>query len=646
MATVSSSCPLDCPDACSLEVSVEQDRVQAVRGADTGTTAGFICSKVARAADHLYGRERLTHPLRRVGPKGSGRFERIGWDEALGTITSRLLQVRDAHGGEAILPYSYGGSNGYLTEGSFDARLFQRLGATRLYRNFCALPSSAAAEAVYGRMPGMPYAAYAEAQLVLVWGCNPHATGIHLLPHLRASRKAGGKLIVVDPRRTRLAADADLHVAPRPGTDLPLALAVAGWLFEHGHADRDFLTAHATGVEAFRAVCASWPVERAAATCQVPAAQIVELARSYAEASPAALRCGWGPERNRNGGSATAAILALPAVANKFGPLGGGFTMSNSGYWKLDAGLAARVAPSRTRQVPMTSLGRVLTDDRSIRALFVYNCNPVATCPEQARVLRGLAREDLFTVVFEQVHTDTAELADIVLPATTFLEHREVHRGYGAYVFHDRPPAVVPHGEARSNARVFTELTERLGLAEPGDPDEAGVAAALAAQMGIEGAPHHPDPGRPFQDFEPWTADRTIHLMPSAAWYAYRPDPAPERLALISPALGHLVSSTFGQLMEGLQPVQVHPDDASERGLRAGQLVRVFNELGEVVLPVEVTDKVRPGTVVIAKGLWKRHTHNGAASTALCPATLSDFGDGACYNDARVDIVPAEAQPS
>ena len=641
MATVRSSCPLDCPDACTLDVTVDGGRVTEVKGADVGDTGGFICSKVARMPDHLYGPERLLHPLRRVGPKGTGAFERIGWDEALDTIAERFAALRDEHGGEALLPYSYGGSNGALTEGSFDARFFQRLGAMRLFRNFCALPSSAAATAVYGRMPGMPYAAFAHAQLVLVWGCNPHATGIHVLPHLRASRKGGGQLVVVDPRRTRLAAEADLHVAPHPGTDLPLALAVAHQLFERGLADEAFLAAHATGVESFRARCASWPLARAAEVCRVPAAQIEELAERYGQASPAALRCGWGPERNRNGGSATAAILALPTVAGKFGPLGGGYTMSNSGYWKLDVERAAHAPPSSTRQVPMTSLGEVLTADDRVRGLFVYNCNPAATCPEQARVLAGLARDDLFTVVAEQVHTDTCDWADIVLPATTFLEHREAHRGYGSYVFHDRPAAAPPAGEARSNAAIFTALSERMGLAEPGDPDEAGVARALRAQLGIDEGLHLPDPGRPFDDFQPWTDDGKVHLDPGDGWFDFQPDPAPDRLALISPALGRMVSSTFGQLLEGRQPVLVHPDDAGARGLEDGQSVRVHNELGEVVLPLRVTDETRPGTVVIAKGLWKRHTDNGAASTALCPATLSDFGDGACFNDARVELSPA-----
>ena len=642
MPTVRSSCPLDCPDACTLDVTVVDQRVTAVAGADVGDTGGFICSKVARMADHLYGPERLLHPLKRVGPKGSGAFERIGWDEALDTIAARFAEIRERHGGEALLPYSYGGSNGALTEGSFDARFFQRLGAMRLYRNFCALPSSAAATAVYGRMPGMPYAEFAEAELVLVWGCNPHATGIHLLPHLRAARKAGGQLIVVDPRRTKLARDADLHVAPHPGTDLPLALAVAHQLFERGYADETFLAAHATGVEAFRARAAQWPVDRAAKACRVPAVRIEELAERYGQASPAALRCGWGPERNRNGGSATAAILALPAVANKFGPVGGGYTLSNSGYWKaLAPGAAAHAPPTTTRQVPMTSLGEVLTADHRVRGLFVYNSNPVATCPEQVRVRQGLAREDLFTVVFEQVHTDTCDWADIVLPATTFLEHREAHRGYGSYVFHDRPAAVAPAGEARPNAEVFATLTERLGFAEADDPDEDAVAATLRAQLGVDSGLHLADPGRPFQDFQPWTDDGKVHLDPGEGWFDFRPDPAPERLALISPALGRMVSSTFGQLLEGRQPVLVHPDDARTRGLVDGALARVHNELGEVVLPVRVSDETRPGTVVIAKGLWKRHTANGAASTALCAATLSDFGDGACYNDARVELTPA-----
>lgn len=643
MTTHPSSCPLDCPDACSLDVDVVDGRVTRVRGSYASTlTDGFICAKVGRMADHLYGPERVTLPLRRTGPKGSGLFSPIDWDEALDLVAERLADIRDTHGGEAILPCSYGGSNGWLSEGSFDARLWARLGACRVNRNLCALPSSAAAQAVYGRMPGLQLSQLADARLIVVWGCNPHATGIHLVPHIKAAQRAGARLIVVDPRRTKLAATADLHLAPRPGTDLVLALAVARWLFDHGRADLDFLADHATGVADFRAACDPWTIDAAATECGLDPAEIHAFARQYADGHPAAIRCGWGSERNRNGASATAAILALPAIAGKFGVPGGGFAMSNSGHWRLDlAGLVGAEQPE-TRRIALTGIGPALTQDDRIRALFVYNCNPLSTLPEQAAVARGLAREDLFTVVFEQVMTDTALWADVVLPATTFLEHRETHRGYGNVVLHDRDAVVPPVGEARPNAAVFQDLVARLGLGRDGELTTAAeLSQAIRAALDAPEQPvWEPAVGDAFADRHPWTDDGKVHLMPDPGWFQYRPDPgsAAFPLALVSPALGRLITSTFGQLLEGVQPLQLNPQDAGARGLTEGQTVRVHNDLGEVHVPVTLTDGVRPGTACLPKGLWARHTLNGAGSNALCPSTLSDHGEGACYNDARVQV--------
>ncbi len=648
MTTSHSSCPLDCPDACSLDVEVSDGRVTAVRGNRASElTAGFICTKVGRLADHLYCPERVLHPQLRTGPKGSGAFRQASWDEALDRIAERLGSIRDSHGGEAILPCSYGGSNGWLTEGSFDARLFARLGACRLNRNLCALPSSAAAAAVYGKMPGLRLQDFALSRYIVVWGCNPHATGIHLLPHLKAARKAGARLVVVDPRRTRLAADADLHLAVRPGTDLPLALALHRWLFAHDRADQAFLAEHCTGAEELRALAEPWTPEAAAAECGLDQKDIVALAQGLADASPAAIRCGWGSERNRNGASATAAILALPAVAGKFGVPGGGFAMSSSGHWGR-VGVAAAVGARQptTRRIDLTGVGPALVTDDRIRALFVYNCNPLATLPEQASVRAGLLREDLFTVVHEQVMTDTALYADVVLPATTFVEHHEVHRGYGNVVLHDRPAAVAPVGEARPNGWVFQALVERLGLDEPGElrtPEELAHALRTAAGAPVDQPVWEPTVSDAFDGRFPGTPDGKVHLVPGPGWYAYQPDPATPThpLALISPALADQITSTFGQLRSGPEPVQVHPVDAAARGLADGDPARVFNDRGEVRVPVRVTDAVRAGTLCLPKGLWARHTLDGHGPNALAPATLSDFGEGACYNDARVQLEPA-----
>ena len=439
-----SACPLDCPDACSLDVTTVDGRVVAIGGSETNPiTEGYICAKVRRYPEHLYGPSRNTFPGIRIGRKGDGEFRRASWDEALTLISDRLLEVRSRRGGEGILPFSYGGSNGYLSQDTTDARLFFRLGASRLARTVCAAPSGRACAGLYGKMPGVAFSDYAHARLIVLWGVNPSVTGIHLVPFVQEAQARGAKLVVVDPRRTRLAERADLHLAIHPGTDLPVALSVISWLFENGAADAGFLSTHATGAQELERRAKPWSLERAAAQARVPAAEIRRLAEMYAAGSPAVIRCGWGPERNRNGGSAIAAVLALPAVAGKFGVRGGGYTLSNSSAWKELDGLASAAAQEpTTRVVNMNRLGEALeaTGAEAVELLFVYNANPLVTIPDQERVMRGLSREDLFTVVFDPVLTDTARFADVVLPAATFLERRELSRGYGAFVLQDSGP--------------------------------------------------------------------------------------------------------------------------------------------------------------------------------------------------------------
>ncbi len=438
-------------------------------------TAGHICGKVMHIDRHLYGRDRLTSPLIRSGPKGSGDFRPASWDEALDAVADAMRGA-----GERILPCSYGGSNGYLTEGTYDRRLFSRLGASQLRRDLCALTAGAALQGLYGKMPGVALPDYEEAALIVVWGCNPHATGIHAIPPIQRAQKRGAKLVVVDPRRTQLARRADLHLAPTPATDGVLALAVIRWLFEHGGADRAFLEASCTGADELERRAARWTPDEAAALTGVAAADIEAFAALYAESSPAVIRCGWGIERNRNGCSSVAAVLALPAVAGKFGVRGGGYTASNSGAWAFDPERAAGADPQRTRTVFLTKLGEALTElnDPPVDVLYVYNGNPVMTCPDQHRVRRGLLREDLFTVVHDAVFTDTARYADVVLPATAFLEHHELARGYGAYVVNRAAPVAEAPGEARPNGEVFDALLDRLGLARDDDPRDPGAMAA------------------------------------------------------------------------------------------------------------------------------------------------------------------------
>src|SRR3954468_7538781 len=372
---VSTVCPLDCPDSCSLDVTVQDGRVTVIDGSALNpVTDGYICAKVRRFPERVYGPDRLLYPAIGKGPKALASFQRVTWDEALGTIAARLCEVRDRWGGEAILPYCYGGSNGLLTQDTSDATLFRRLHASRLARTVCAAPTGAAFEALYGRMPSVAYQDFAEARLIIIWGANPSASGIHLVPHIREAQRRGASLVVIDPRTTPLAKQADIHLAVKPGTDLPVALAIHRHLFESGHADAAFLAAHTLGAARLREKASGWTFERAAREAGILPERLQQVAELYVAASPALVRCGWGQERNRNGGNASMAILALPAVAGKFGVRGGGYTMSNSAAWGITRSWI-RAAEPATRIVNMNQLGVALTDydNPPVKGLFVYN---------------------------------------------------------------------------------------------------------------------------------------------------------------------------------------------------------------------------------------------------------------------------------
>jgi anaerobic selenocysteine-containing dehydrogenase len=660
---VETACPLDCPDACSLSVSVVEGRVTAVDGSHTNpATRGYICAKVRRFPERVYGEARLRYPLVRTGSKGHPAFARVSWDEALQTIADRIETTRREWGAEAILPFCYGGSNGLITHDALDATLFRRLGASRLARTVCAAPSGAANMALYGKMPSVTYQDYPAASLIAIWGFNPSVSGIHAIPFLREAQARGGRIVVIDPRSTATSRSADLHLPVKPGTDLAVALSVHRFLFEEGRADWTFLGTHASGAERLRERAAEWTFEKAAAVSGVPPEALRQFAEWYADASPALVRCGWGVERNRNGGSAVAAILALPAVAGKFGVRGGGYTMSNSASWGIErTWIGADEPPARL--VNMNHLGRALAAETTppVKVLFVYNCNPVATIPDQQRVIRGLEREDLFTVVFDQVFTDTAQYADVILPATTFLEGYDVVRAYGPLAMQLAQPVIDPVGEARSNADVFGELAARLGLLRPDEPRGElelmlGILGALPETVGAglrdRRVAEPPWQGAPVQfvDVFPRTDDRKVHLFPEhldaehpLGLYRYQDDPATSEypLSLISPASERTVSSTLGELPRPEVRLLMHPDDAASRRIEDGVDIRIFNELGEVRCRVQVGPWVRPGTVVLPKGLWRSHTANGSTGTSLVPDTLTDLGGGACFNDARVQVARA-----
>jgi anaerobic selenocysteine-containing dehydrogenase len=658
-STVRTACPLDCPDSCTLDVTVEKGRIVRIDGGDVNpVTRHYICGKVRRFAERVYGEDRLLYPAVRKGAKGQGTFTRVSWEEALDLITEKMRDIRDRYTAEAILPFYYGGSNGLLTQDTNDAALFRAFGASRMARTVCAAPTGAANQMLYGKMPGVTYQDYVHARLIILWGVNPSASGIHLIPYLMEARRAGAQLVVVDPRATSLARQADLHLAPKPGTDLPLALAIHRHLFESGAADTAFLERHANGADRLRQRASEWTIERAAEVAGVPAASLQQLASMYATASPALVRCGWGLERNRNGGSAAAAVLALPTVGGKFGVRGGGYSMSNSSAWGIKAAAWLDDTPEpATRLINMNHLGRALLeyDSPPVQMLFVYNCNPLATMPDQMRVLEGLKREDLFTVVYEQVVTDTARYADVLLPATTFVENYDIAKGYGPISLQLVRPVIEAVGEARPNAEVFSDLAERLGVGQAEEETDTllRVVGRLPSGIGDElmerGAAVPPYGGAPIQfvDVFPLTPDRKVQLFSEeldraapAGLYGYQPDPATAQypLTLISPASEKSVSSTLAELRQRAAVLQMNPADAQARGLATDDPVRIFNDLGEVHCPVALNKDIRPGTVSLPKGLWRKSTYNGLTSNALVPDSLTDLGAGACFNDARVQV--------
>ena len=568
---VETACPLDCPDACTLNITLRGGRVTTIDGsASNEITRGYICAKVRRFHHRVYGDDRLLHPAVRKGPKGSGKFSVVSWDDALDLIAAKMLEAREQFGAESVLPLCYGGSNGLLTQDSTDATLFRRLGASRLLRTVCAAPTGAANQGLYGKMASVSYQDYPDARLIVLWGVNPATSGIHLMPFLKDARDRGAKIVV-----DRSARD-DAGAAGRP---VPAGSA--------GHRSRRRAGDSSPSVRRrLRRTRRSWTRTRPApigcakkrrrgrssaprrrAVCRSTACRT--FADLYAQASPALVKCGWGLERNRNGGSAAAAVLALPAVGGKFGVRGGGYSMSNSASWNITRTWVTDAEPP-TRAINMNHLGRALTEPEGtpVKVLFVYNCNPAVTMPDQRRVLKGLEREDLFTVVFDQVLTDSALYADVVLPATTFLEHYDFVKGYGPLTLQLARPVIDQVGESRANAEVFADLTRRLGLARDGEPE--GELDALLQILGELPAPHGdelrdagtatpPFDGRPVQfvDVFPQTADRKVHLFPDAldreaplGLYGFQPDPATETypLALISPASDRTISSTLGEL--------------------------------------------------------------------------------------------------
>ncbi len=675
MAAVSverpSVCPLDCPDTCSLTVTVEEDRIVGIRGSHANPyTGGVLCAKVPQAYPaFVHGAGRLRTPLRRVGARGEGRFERITWGEALDAIHARFSAIIAAHGPEAILPLNYAGPHGMLAGGSMDLRFFHKLGASLLDRRpLCGGIRTEAWVGTFGPVPGIRPEQVADARLIVVWGNNVTWSNLHLVPWINRARKAGARLVVVDPRRTVIARRADLHLALRPGTDVVLAWAVAAELERRGGIDRAFVGRHVEGVDEFMALARRWSVSDAARVCGVPEEDVRALAEWYHTLSPAAISVGNGLERNQNGGSGIRAIFALPALAGKFGVPGGGLVNGASFAFPKTPGRLARpdLVPEGTRTLNIIDVGRHLLDASlvpPIKAVFIYNHNPVVVHPDATRLQRGLAREDLFVVGADVVMTDSMTYADVVLPAASHFEHADLYPAYGQHWLQRAEPAIRPQGEALPNTEIFRRLAARFGLTDPIfrasdaelmddalDPDDPRLGGVRPSRLSTERALAMSVAGEDailFKNVFPKTPSGKVELASAylerkyhARLPGWRPVESRYALALISPASDQRITSTFGGLhvADGAPPLEMHPDDALARGLREGMRVRVFNELGEIHLPLKISDAVPRGVVATLKGAWLATSDNGQTVSALCPAHHADISEGACFNDARVEV--------
>lgn len=673
-----SVCPLDCPDTCSLTVTVDDGRISKVRGSYVNPlTQGAICGKVSKLyPEFVHGANRLTRPLKRVGAKGEGRFQAISWEEALDLIHDGFQDAIAKHGRQSILPLNYAGPHGLLAMGSMDLRFFHQMGASVLSRRpLCGGIKTEAWLGTFGAIAGVQMTDVESAQLIVVWGNNVTFSNLHLAPVIQRIRDRGGKVVVVDPKRIKVAEQADLHLAPRPGTDVVLAFALAAELERRGAFDAAFIADMVEGAEAFMAEARSYSIERAAEITGVRAEDIRALAALYHGAEPAVIATGNGLERNRNGGAGLRAIFALPALTGKFRHPAGGLVGGAGNLFPKTMKRLQRpdLIPAGTRTLNIIDVGRHLADDDidpPVRGLVIYNHNPLVVHPDQNTMRRGLAREDIFTVVADIAHTDTVDYADVVLPAASHFEHDELFCAYGQQYLQRAAPVIAPVGEALPNTEIFRRLARRFGFNDPifqasdgqlmddaidGDdprlggirPSELPTAAALSMaapgpRIGFERRPTTKS-GRielksayleekfaaPLPRFQTLPADED-----AAATYPF---------ALLTPSSNWRTNSMFGGLAKSdpTPALEMHPDDAARRGFADGQQVRVFNGLGEVFLPLKLTDSVARGVLLSYKGAWMRTTTNGQTVSALAPTTKADLSEGACYNDTRVAVAAA-----
>jgi anaerobic selenocysteine-containing dehydrogenase len=705
---VHAACPHDCPDACGVLITVEDGRAMRIQGdPEHPVTRGFLCAKVAKYLDRVYSPDRVLYPMRRVGPKGpvvgaadagegaraTHGWQRISWDEALEEITSRLRAVAAEFGSEAILPYSYGGTLGALNGASMDRRFFHRLGASQLERTICSAAGEAGLKSVLGAKLGTEPEQFRHSKYIIAWASNIHGNNVHLWPFIAEARRNGAKLVVIDPYRTRTAECADWYLPINPGTDAALALGMMHVIIGESLYDDDYVSKYTLGFEQLREKVKEYPPERVAHWTGIAADDIRKLAREYATVRPAVIRLNYGVQRSEGGGMATRAIVMLPCITGSWKEIGGGLQMSLSGAVDLNTQALKRpdlmnaALGREARTINMVELGRVLNtlNDPPVKALFAYNSNPAAVCPQHNEVVRGLLRTDLFTVVHEQFFTDTTDYADIVLPATTFFEHKDLQKGYGHYYLQVSNQAIAPLGECRSNVEVFRALAERMGFEEEcfGETVDEMIDAALASKdpwlQGISrerlergqvrinfkgqkdaggGArATEPEPFLPFAQGGFRTASGKAELYseavkalglnpvadftpPTESRHAAAVNTLP--LELLARKADNFLNSTFSNLpsvqeMEEPGLLEISSADARARGIVDGDKVRVFNHRGDILLKARVDGKVQPG-VVSATLNWAKMTPGFQSINSLTSEKLTDMGNSATFYSVLVEV--------
>jgi anaerobic selenocysteine-containing dehydrogenase len=707
---VHAACPHDCPDACGVLITVQDGRAVRIQG-DPGhpVTRGFLCAKVARYLDRVYSPDRVLYPYRRIAPKGSRAcnqqdFQRISWDEALDEIATRFQQIARQHGAEAILPYSYGGTLGVLNGASMDRRFFHRLGASQLDRTICSIAGEVGIKSVYGLKLGTEPEQFAHSRYIIAWGANIHGNNVHLWPFIEEARRNGARLVVIDPYRTRTAACADWYLPINPGTDVALALGMMHVIINENLFDADYVAQHTFGFDQLRARVQEYSPGRVALWTGISADDIVKLARQYATTPPAAIRLNYGVQRSENGGMAVRAVCMLPCLIGSWKQVGGGLQLSTSEGHNLnkDALKGAELMPRPTRVVNMVELGRALNEvnDPPVKALFVYNSNPAAVAPDHNTVVRGLLRTDLFTVVHEQFFTDTTDYADIILPATTFFEHKDLQTGYGHYYIQISNQAIEPLGECRSNVELFRALALRMGFGDAcfresvddmidlalssKHPHLAGIDRARLQREshvrlklpepsndvilsesapGLRGRVEGPLPGTRFylpfaHGFPTRTGKALLYnhelaaqgLDPVASFTPPRESrhsgDARYPLELLARKCDNYLNSTFANLgpqqkMENPDLLEISAADAEARGIADGDRVRVLNSRGEILLTASVNGATRAG-VVAARLNWAKLTGQARNVNVLTSARLTDMGGGGTFYSVLVEVARAQ----